>query len=274
MNKIIKNSTLKKTKPKFVQGLELSPFMSEENVPVIEKETSLGKLKFWGFGATSEFRVRTLLTKEPETIEWINSFDKNSLFWDIGANIGCYSLYASLKAKKVIAFEPSAFNYFLLNKNIHLNQVNSKVESYNIAFSDENGLDSFYLSSEESAGAENSFGIKEDAYGNKMEVAYRQTCIGWSIDDFISQYKLPIPNYIKIDVDGIEPLIIKGAAKTFMNRGLKSVLIEVNEFKTDEISFICSFMKKNSFNKVTKRHAPDFDDSYYKPFFNYIFFRD
>ena len=95
----------------------------------------------------------------------------------------------------MVAFEPSAFNCFLLNKNIHLNKVNSKVESYNIAFSDGNGLDFLFLSSEESACAENSFGRNEDAYGDKM------ICICWSIDDFIRQYELPIPNYIKIDVD-------------------------------------------------------------------------
>ena len=59
-----------------------------------------------------------------------------------------------------------------------------------------------------------------------------------------------------------------------MNRELKSVLVEVNEVKTDETRFICRFMKKKNFKKITKRYPPDFDDAYYKPFFNYIFYRD
>ena len=229
---------MNKSKPKFVQGLEIKPFMSEEDVPILAKETPLGQLKFWSFGSTSEFRVRTLLTKEPETIAWIDSFECDGIFWDIGANIGAYTLYAALKLKKCIAFEPSAFNYFLLNKNIHLNCLDTKIDTFNIAFSNITGLNNLYMSNVESSGAENSFGVKEDAYGNKMDVVYRQSCIGFTIDAFMRQYDLPVPNYIKIDVDGIEALILKKGGGTFRNNELKSVLIEVNEDKKEEIQFI------------------------------------
>ena len=201
---------MNKPKPNFVKGLEVKSFMSKDEVPILDKETPLGQLKFWSFGSTSEFRVRTLLTKEPETIAWIESFKFDGIFWDIGANIGSYTLYAALKLKKVVAFEPSAFNYFLLNKNISLNGLDTNIDTFNIAFSNKTGLDDFYLSSVESAGAANSFAVKEDAYGDAMNVVYRQSCLGFTIDDFISQYNLSTPNYIKIDVDGIEPLILRG----------------------------------------------------------------
>jgi len=208
---------MNKPKPKFVLGLEVKSFMSEDDVPILFKETPLGPLKFWGFGSTSEFRTRTLLTKEPETIAWIDNFEPDSLFWDIGANIGVYTLYAALKLKKVVAFEPSAFNYFLLNKNISLNDLDTKIDTFNIAFSNKTGLDNFYLSSVESGGAANSFAVKEDAYGDGMNVVHRQSCLGFTIDDFISHYNFSTPNYIKIDVDGIELLIIKGGGHFWMN---------------------------------------------------------
>ena len=50
-----------------------------------------------------EMRVETLFTKEPETIKWIDNFSvkSNSIFWDIGANIGLYSIYAAAKHKKL-----------------------------------------------------------------------------------------------------------------------------------------------------------------------------
>ena len=73
-------------KPKYIQGLEVKPFMSEEDVPIITKETPLGQLKFWGFGSMSEFRVRTMLTKEPETINWINSFEPEIILFTINSN--------------------------------------------------------------------------------------------------------------------------------------------------------------------------------------------
>ncbi len=39
-------------------------------------------------------RVNNIFTDEPETINWINNFDENNKinFWDIGANIGLYSI--------------------------------------------------------------------------------------------------------------------------------------------------------------------------------------
>ena len=43
----------------------------------------------------TNYRIDTFLTKEPETIDWINNFKSNSNFWDIGANIGLYSIYYS-----------------------------------------------------------------------------------------------------------------------------------------------------------------------------------
>ncbi|MBT7270930.1 MAG: hypothetical protein HN829_08580 [Candidatus Marinimicrobia bacterium] len=58
-----------------------------------------------------------------------------------------------------------------------------------------------------------------------------------------------------------------------MDQSLQSVLIEVNENKKSETDDICAFMKRCGFKEVTKRHPPDFDDAYYKPFFNYIFER-
>ena len=65
------------------------------------------------------FRVDTFSTKEPETLEWIDTFKKKSVFWDIGANIGLYSCYAVKRADcQVYAFEPSVFNLELLAKKI------------------------------------------------------------------------------------------------------------------------------------------------------------
>ena len=66
-------------------------------------------------------RVSRILTKEPETIEWIGSMSKNSVFFDIGANIGIYTISAGLLGIQTYAFEPHAGNYFLLCQNININ---------------------------------------------------------------------------------------------------------------------------------------------------------
>ena len=78
-----------------------------------------------------KWRIDTLLTKEPETIEWINNFKDNKelVFWDIGANIGLYSIYAALRYKdiKIISFEPSTNNLRILSRNISINQLDEKI---------------------------------------------------------------------------------------------------------------------------------------------------
>jgi len=81
----------------FVEGLEKLPFYHENQLPMATVNTKLGDIKFTMYGETTEFRVRTLFTKEPETIAWIDSFKTGEVFWDIGANIGLYGIYAAKK---------------------------------------------------------------------------------------------------------------------------------------------------------------------------------
>ena len=42
-------------------------------------------------------RAKTFSVKEPETLDWIDGFNENSTFWDIGCNVGLYSVYAAKK---------------------------------------------------------------------------------------------------------------------------------------------------------------------------------
>ena len=67
-------------------------------------------------------RVDRIMGKEPETINWINGFKKNSIFFDIGANIGIYTLYSAVKiGNTVYSFEPHSVNYKNLLDSISLN---------------------------------------------------------------------------------------------------------------------------------------------------------
>jgi hypothetical protein len=51
------------------------------------------------------FRVETIETKEPKTVEWIRNMPPKSVLWDIGANIGIYSAYAAAYGHEVVAVE-------------------------------------------------------------------------------------------------------------------------------------------------------------------------
>ena len=95
--------------------------------PIQTQSTPHGGINFYCLGKLPQWRAETLLTKEPDTIQWIDSFEENSEFWDIGANIGVYSLYGANRKIKVTAFEPSASNYYILTKNIEINGFDDQI---------------------------------------------------------------------------------------------------------------------------------------------------
>ncbi len=87
------------------------------------------EIKFYCPSKIASFRVKTFFTKEPETIEWMNvhGSEKNCLY-DIGANMGIYSIYYAKKFKSdVYAFEPSFRNLDLLARNIKLNLLEKQI---------------------------------------------------------------------------------------------------------------------------------------------------
>ena len=70
-----------------------------ENKCYLKKNISNKKISFFTPSELIKWRVKTILDKEPETISWINEFKDRSIFWDIGANVGLYSIYAASKEK-------------------------------------------------------------------------------------------------------------------------------------------------------------------------------
>src|SRR5260370_32095341 len=80
---------------------------------------------------------RNLTIREPETIDWIDAFETPCTFWDIGANIGTYALYAALRqGVSVLTFEPSPASYAALSRNIEANGRDREVQALCVAFSD------------------------------------------------------------------------------------------------------------------------------------------
>ncbi|HNS33356.1 MAG TPA: FkbM family methyltransferase [bacterium] len=186
-------------------------------------EDQPGNREFW--------RAKNYETLEPGTIKWIDTFfKKGDVIYDIGANIGQYSLYAAKKLKKnccVIAFEPESLNYAKLNRNIFANGLSDTVTAYCLALSDIMYFDYFYVRRFGPGQALHSFGTKTGQDRMEFSPEYRQGMMSVSIDVLTEKFSLPFPNHIKIDVDGIEALIVKGAANTMADPRLRSVLVEI-----------------------------------------------
>ncbi len=193
------------------------------------------------------FRADSFSIKEPETLEWIDVIPKGSIFWDIGANFGLYSCYAATQRDcDVFAFEPSVFNLELLARNVFINNLVEKVVIVPLPLSDSIRFSKLNMSSTDWGGALSTFGESYGHDGQQLDKVFEFSTIGLSMDDSVQLLKIPSPDYIKIDVDGIEHLILGGGSNILQRT--KGVLIEVNdEFKAQAgrwmswLTFWCGF---------------------------------
>ena len=231
------------------------------------------KLSFFVPNNLVKWRLDTFLEKEPETIEWINNFDKkNIIFWDIGSNIGQYSVYCAIKHKKskIISFEPSSGNLRILSRNISENKLTNQIKILSIPLTKHrNKFSIFEESSFLEGAAHNNFSIQKNKNSNKK---IRYEIFGTNINYLLKEKILEIPNYIKIDVDGIESWILEGAGKFLNNNKIKEILIEQDENNKIEHKKVMRIMKKNNFKLFKKERNNKFHTTSESKFtYNYIF---
>ena len=246
-----------------------------ENKCYLKKNIFNKKISFFTPSELIKWRVKTILDKEPETISWINEFKDRSIFWDIGANVGLYSIYAASKRKriKIFSFEPSSSNLRTLSRNISINNLQNKINIVPFALS--KNKNKFLLLKESSfneGGALNSFGVNYNFSGKKFFSKNSYNTFGTSLDNLIKLKILKVPNYIKIDVDGIEDLILAGAKNLLLNKKIKSILIEINDKFKVQKKEILKIMKKNKFQLISKSRNEDFySNKDFSGIYNYIF---
>ena len=257
----------------------LKQFLREDSYKSIK---ILGKnINFFIPSPLTKWRVETFFSKEPETLEWIDNFDKKNKikFWDIGGNIGLYSIYASIKYKNidVTVFEPSTSNLKILSRNISINQLNGKIKICQIPLTNKENL---FLNMRESqleeGGALNCYGEDFDFEGKKFIETNSYKIYGTSINYFLNSKILEIPNYIKRDVDGIEHLILLGAGKWLKNTNIRSLSVEINDNFKEQHDKVLKIMKKNNFKILHKKHNEKIflnTKSKFSKSYNYVFVR-
>jgi FkbM family methyltransferase len=164
--------------------------------------------------------------KEPETIAWIEGYIRpGDVFYDVGANVGAYSLVADREMDgtgRVYAFEPGFSTFPTLVRNVFLNEFQDRVVPLSVALADASGLVPITYSTIEAGGAKHTF-------GQTSEDQPWQRVVSFALDEFRERFGLEQPNLIKIDVDGAEPLVLRGAPRTLRDPALRSVLVEVTE---------------------------------------------
>jgi len=204
-------------------------------------------------------RCNAYQTDEPETIKWLNSFVENSVFYDIGSNVGGYSFIAHMANEniKIYSFEPSFMNFYTQIKTCKENNI-SNIFPMNVAINDNNKFNYFkYCTLGNGGDGSFSDDLKDKMSNSKFSNPFTsKNCstlevgiLGISLDSLVYDFDLAIPNYLKIDVDGNELLVLKGAKKLLNESKVKEIFIEIDDdiYHNNEVE---AFIEKYSFTIV------------------------
>jgi hypothetical protein len=124
-------------------------------------------------------------------------------------------------------------------------------------------------------GALHVFGENFDYEGKKFIEKNSYKIFGTSINYLLDNKILETPDYIKVDVDGIEHLILLGANKHLLNSKIKSLSIEINDQFLEQRDKILNIMKLNNFITLHKKHNDELykKNSKFSKSFNYVFIK-
>jgi len=214
----------------------------------------------------SYFRASKELTSEPELIELIDELEPDQIFFDVGANVGTYSLYAGMKALRVIAVEPNFANSYLLTKNIWKNQLQNRIQNLKIGLSNYTGVNSL-IHHKSIEGGNSAASIYGDGFfSSEMPEFFREVTLVYKLDDITKLLGL-IPSLIKIDTDGNELQVLQGGGQTLESPIVKKLLVEISS-ELEQISIV-NFLKNYNFT-LDKTFGKSSDGK----IFNLIFKRD
>ncbi|MBN1617921.1 FkbM family methyltransferase [Candidatus Dojkabacteria bacterium] len=201
--------------------LKIYPLLAKSEYDIVKIPLDL-KLKIstkdTGLGAYLKI---TGAYEPEETKVFIENVKKNNVIFDIGANIGYYSVIGSKiigESGQVYAFEPDPFNLKLLNENITLNKQKN------------------IISIPKAVGSSNQkISLQQDLNQGHTRVSTKEKSSQEipqiemiTLDDFILENKISNVDYLKIDIEGYELYALEGAENSLGKGIIKTIMIEIN----------------------------------------------
>jgi FkbM family methyltransferase len=153
------------------------------------------------------------------------------VFFDVGANLGFFALLASRRVGltgEVHAFEPAPEQFGQLRRNIELNRA-VNVRLNNCALADSPGLRAFYLSAGWNRGT-HSFGSTPE-----RRSSIQVTCE--TFDDYVTRRGLHHVDVVKIDVEGAELLVLRGARACIRSQPPSLMIVEAAQAHAQSLGY-------------------------------------
>jgi FkbM family methyltransferase len=230
---------------------------------------SLGKVSYYdvlppflvvssGYGLfCTRARNINLLFQEVYEVEHIlpSLIDKDMVFIDVGAYQGLYTVYACRRARRVIAVEPNPMALAYLKVNVALNNCHNTIVVPKAA-GDRREVVKLRIPRPAKKGHISTMASIVWSFKEALEIDVETD----TLDNIIDEVGLDTVDFIKIDVEGAEGLVVRGAEKTL--KKAKALLIEIWPENTWIISYLQALRYK--LTKVIDHYA-------YK---NYLFLKE
>ncbi len=171
----------------------------------------------------------------------------NPIIIDIGAHIGCFSLYIGKELKKnnprIYSIEPSDDNFDYLKKNNRLNRTDLKC--FNLAITDKNGEG--FLDREQSS---DSFTVRETMNGGIIK--HYQKCQTMTLESFCQKEGVEKIDLLKVDCEGDEYKIFNQSID-FIKKNIRSIFVEVHNIgEFENYQNFETYILQNNFRIVKK----------------------
>lgn len=176
---------------------------------------------------------------------------------DIGGNVGQYAvLFSSLvgPSGRVISFEPDPAHRSVLVKNLELNGFRNQTRVEEFALSDLNGSHSFYSRNDQMSSLVRSGLGSNASEGDVSEYVVKTT----RLDDYLTQNELGFPDWVKIDTEGAEINVLRGARELLRSSAL--LVCELHPYAWDE--FETSFDELLSIVRESRREIRYLDEGF------------
>lgn len=181
--------------------------------------------------------------------------DQNSpgVFYDLGANLGWFSLYAGSQGHQVYSFEVAEANFSGLKENLEANPHLTNIEIFNIGIADKKRRVKLRCESTE-IGHHKTLELDNFSASSQIISYNHVTEIDVdSLDNIIEEKGLPYPDYLKVDIDGSEYAFLLGSPKVLSN--CKSMVIELCT-TSDFYEECVEILEGNGFNLIKTYHIP------------------
>ncbi len=229
-------------------------------------DVSNGRLEVW---------ARHFADTEPELLDFIDAIPDTAVYYDIGASIGHFAIYAAKRIKRVVALEPEALNFAAASLNHFLNRetIAGEFTLLNVAASDALAVEhlgiNLYGAGEHTKALQRT-GRAEGASSTRATL-HRQPVLTFPLDELIGRFGLPQPTHLKIDVDGAESAVLTGAARCLDHQDLKQVFIELEAGEAEQ--YCLRLLAAHRFELAERHPVRRISGGHYENLTNCVFVR-